>query len=258
MVFSPSRAVHGGVPAASTWREPILVRLTGQSPVPRRCAPPPYSSTQRPTRPETSKPPSASCATLRPTAPSWSLLPEKWNCSATRDAARRSRAARRPDAHAARAGPASWGSTCSPAASPSGSRAGKALQHLRPHRPLRRTGRRLPQDPHVRRRRRRRGLSRVGPEEPGEEIVTAALGGSLGSDPRADHLLRRSLPRALPDPRRARRPVITRALGVHPRHRQATTGRCCSAPARSRTRRSWSAPTRSARRRRTTAPRATR
>ena len=53
-------------------------------------------------------------------------------------------------------------------------------------------------------------------EEPGSEIVIAQAG---ELQRRADRLLRPSLPRALPDPRRARRPPDRRSLRVHLDHR---------------------------------------
>ena len=92
-------------------------------------------------------------------------------------------------------------------------------------------------------------------EEPGDEIVSAALGAGLdGVTARADGLLRPPLPRALPDPRRPRRDRVHGAVGLHARHRQGPLGGAAAGPrdrepgVRRRRR------TRSARRRRTTAP----
>ena len=92
-------------------------------------------------------------------------------------------------------------------------------------------------------------------EQPGEEIVTADVGGvevglTVCYDLRFPELYRILAV--------ARRPRPHGALGVHARRPGATTGRCCCARGRSRTRRSWSPPTRSARRRRTTTPTGTR
>ena len=53
---------------------------------------------------------------------------------------------------------------------------------------------------------------------------------------RPDHLLRPALPRAVPDPRAARRAHRHGAGQLHARSPARPTGRCCCAPARSRTR----------------------
>ena len=124
-------------------------------------------------------------------------------------------------------------------------------QHLGPDRPRRRGPRRLPQDPHVRRRSRRRRLPRVRARAPGDEIVTAPVG---DLDRRPHRLLRPPLPGAVPDPRRARRPSDRRAVRLHRWRPAATTGRCCCGRGRSRTRLFVIAPNQWARRRRTTAP----
>ena len=58
-------------------------------------------------------------------------------------------------------------------------------------------------------------------EEPGSEIVTAPVG---GADRRAHRLLRPSLPGAVPDPRRARRPADRRAVRLHLDHRPRPLG----------------------------------
>ena len=65
-VFSRSAGRHARTRQPRPGAEPILLRLTGQSARSRscRCAPPPYSSTRRPTRPATSRSPSVSCARL--------------------------------------------------------------------------------------------------------------------------------------------------------------------------------------------------
>ena len=89
-------------------------------------------------------------------------------------------------------------------------------------------------------------------EAPGDEIVLSETANGVGLGP--DHLLRRPLPRALPDPRRPRR---ARSSPSRPRSRsppRATTGRSCCGRARSRARRSSSPPTRSASTRPASAP----
>ena len=64
---------------------------------------------------------------------------------------------------------------------------------------------------------------------------------------RPHRLLRPALPRAVPDPRRARRAHRHAAGRLHACPPARRTGRSSCAPARSRTRRSWSPPTSSAR-----------
>ena len=89
-------------------------------------------------------------------------------------------------------------------------------------------------------------------EAPGDEIVLSETADGVGLG--LTHLLRRPLPRAVPDPRR---PAARRSSPSRPRSRsprRATTGRSCCAPARSRARRSSSPPTRSASTRRASAP----
>ena len=134
-------------------------------------------------------------------------------------------------------------------------RAREGLQHLGPDRPRRGGPRRLPQDPHVRRRRRRGRLPRVRARGAGRRDRHRA---ARRAARRPHRLLRPALSRAVPDPRRARRPPDHRAVGVHRWPPAATTGRSCCGRGRSRTRSSSSPPTRSARRRRTSAPTGTR
>ena len=132
----------------------------------------------------------------------------------------------------------------------------EGVQHLGPDRARRRGPRRLPQDPHVRRRCRRRLLPRVRARAGGRRDRRRRR--SPGCAAGADRLLRPALPRAVPDPRRARRPPDRRSLRLHRGHRPRPLGGRCCARGRSRTRSSSSPPTRSARRRPTTAPTGTR
>ena len=80
----------------------------------------------------------------------------------------------------------------------------------------------LPQDPHVRRRGRRPRLQGVRARGAGRG--DRALADRRRDQPRPDDLLRRPLPRALPDPRRARRRDRHRARRVHVRHHARPLG----------------------------------
>ena len=95
-------------------------------------------------------------------------------------------------------------------------------QHGRARRARRRGPRGLPQDPHVRRRGRRAHLPRVGAR--GARRRGRALGDGGRRRPRADHLLRPALPRALPHPRGARRADPHRVRGVHRDHHARALG----------------------------------
>ena len=88
-------------------------------------------------------------------------------------------------------------------------------QHLDPRQPRRRAAGDLPQDPHVRRRGRRARLQGVRARGAGRRDRRLAHG--RRHRPRPVHLLRRPLPRALPDPRRAGRADRRRAGRVHVR-----------------------------------------
>ena len=155
------------------------------------------------------------------------------------DAGRRAAARRPGDLVGARDRRASSGSTWSPARS-SNAREGEQLGantsvHVGPDGEL--EGR-LPQDPHVRRRDRRRPLRGVEHERARrrDRRVRAAR----RDQARAEHLLRPALPRAVPDPRAARGAECS---PCRPRSRcrpRATTGRRWSARGRSRTSASWS------------------
>ena len=81
----------------------------------------------------------------------------------------------------------------------------ETVQHLDPDRPRRRARGPLPQDPHVRRRRRRSRLPRVRARGAGRgDRDRRARRRARGGHPWDERLLRPALPRALPDPRRAR------------------------------------------------------
>ena len=110
-------------------------------------------------------------------------------------------------------------------------RAREGLQHLGPHRARRRGPRRLPQDPHVRRRGRRAHLPRV--RARGGRRRGRALRDRRRRRARADRLLRPALPRAVPDPRRPRRARDHRAGRLHAGHHARPLG---GAPARPRDR----------------------
>ena len=134
---------------------------------------------------------------------------------------RRRRAARRPGRCSGRARrrAASSASTSSRARSPSTSTGdARGAQHVAPRRPRRRAAGDLPQDPHVRRRGRRARLQGVRARGAGRR--DRRLADRRRRRPRPDHLLRRPLPRALPDPRR---PGRARSSPSPPRSRFATT-----------------------------------
>ncbi len=96
------------------------------------------------------------------------------------------------------------------------------LEHLRARGARRRDPRGLPQDPHVRRRGRRGGVPRVGALRARGRAGALRDGERRG--PRPHHLLRPSLPRALPDPRAARRPRDHGARQLHPGDRRGALG----------------------------------
>ena len=197
------------------------------------CGSPRYSSTRPTRRIATSRPPSASSARPPPTAPSSSCCPRSGRCSA----------------RATRCAPAPSRSTARPRGRP---RLGARARHPPGRRQHRRAGRGRGAAPNtsvlidpdgeivaVYRKIHMFDVDVGGVayresahEQPGDEIVSAA---ARRARARVDRLLRPSLPRALPDPRRARRPVIT-VPSAFTRRPGATTGRCCCGRGRSRTR----------------------
>ena len=154
----------------------------------------------------------------RPTAPSWSPCRRSGTCwpeaRASLPAPSRSTAPR------ARVGRNARNPSARGEHRPAGR--GEGLQHLGADRPRRHGPRRLPQDPHVRRRRRRRRLPRVRARAGG--LRDRRRGGRRAAGPGHDRLLRPAFPRALPHPRRARRPPDRGALGVHLDHRPRPLG----------------------------------
>ena len=120
-------------------------------------------------------------------------LPEKWNLLAAREDCRRGRPLDGPASTGPAPGRVSSASTCSPAASPSG-REGEKVCNTSVLIGPDGDDRRLPQDPHVRRRGGRRAYRESEHEEPGEEIVWRDRRGRA----RPDRLLRPALPRAVP------------------------------------------------------------
>ena len=126
-------------------------------------------------------------------------------------------------------------SICSPAASPSGSPGRELIANtsllIDPEGEIAAD---LPQDPHVRRRRRRGRLPRVRARAGRRRDRRPR---DAGGEPaaRADRLLRPPLSRALPDPRPARRRARSPSPPPSPPPPGATTGRSCCAPGRSRT-----------------------
>ena len=123
--------------------------------------------------------------------------------------------------------------------------ASKGSNTSRPHRPRRRGPRGLPQAAHVRRRRRRHAPT-ASPSTRSRATRSSVARPPSGVELGLTRLLRPPLPRAVPDPRRARRAHRSPCPPPSRCPPRATTGRSCCAPGRSRTRRSWSPPTRSA------------
>ena len=149
-------------------------------------------------------------------------LPEKWNLlAAGEDLVAGAEALDGPSLTAARGWARDLGLHLLAGSIAERGEAEKRLQHLGPDRPRRRGPRHLPQDPHVRRRRRRRLLPRV--------RARAARRGdrhrpARRADARPQRLLRPALPGAVPHPRAARRPPPRRPLGLHRGHRPRPLG----------------------------------
>src|SRR5918996_1143734 len=107
--------------------------------------------------------------------------------------------------------------------------AGQTLQNGRRLRPPGGPRRRLPQDPHVRRRGRRLRLPGVGGGGAGGGARRVRSG---RLERRPDDLLRPPLPRAVPDPRRRGRRARHRTGRVHPLHGQGPLGAPAPRPCR--------------------------
>ena len=176
------------------------------------------------------------------------VLPEKWPVLGTPEqTAAGAEPLDGPALHlGARRPRASSASTSSPARSPSASTAPTRGANTSVHfGPDGEAARRLPQDPHVRRRG-RRARSTASPSTRRRATRSSLSETAGGVELGPEHLLRPALPRALPrsSPCAARACSPCRPRSRSPR--RASTGRSSCAPARSRTRRSWSPPTRSA------------
>src|SRR5918999_698089 len=107
--------------------------------------------------------------------------------------------------------------------------AGQALEHVRRLRPPGGPRRRLPQDPHVRRRGRRPRLPGVGGGGAGGGVRRVRSG---RLERRPDDLLRPPLPRAVPDPRRRGRRARHRSGRVHALRGQGPLGAPAPRPRR--------------------------